>query len=265
MRAGADLTLVRDEYAGMRATDFSIEARVAFMQRLPDCRPFRHGSSEPSVNRTDLAMTTSPSTLRLLAIYLMAIAAALVAGCQTAGPPAAAVLALQESAKPDVIVLREGDLVRIAFPGTPSLDDAQQIRRDGKLALKQGGEVVAAGKSLAELEKEILKIYDAQLVVKQVSVTLGTSAYPLFVIGAVLRPGKIMADRPLTVFEALMEAGGPDFAKANMKEVLLLRQGPEGLATFKFNLKAALQGHGSPESYVKPSDVIYVREKFSWF
>lgn len=174
-------------------------------------------------------------------------------------------MVLQGSAKDEVIVLREGDVVRITFPGTKDLDDTQQIRRDGKLSLKQGGEIVAAGKNLADLEKEILKIYEPILVVKQVSVTLGSSAYPIFIIGAVLKPGKLMADRPLTVFEAVMEAGGPDFAKANLKEVLLFRQGPEGLATFKFNLKATLQGLSAPESYVKPSDVIYVREKFSWF
>ncbi len=201
---------------------------------------------------------------RFLVLYLIGLAAVLATGCQTAGPPAAA-LALLPGPKDDVIVLREGDVIRITFPGTKELDDTQQIRRDGKLSLKQGGEIIAAGKNLADLEKEILKIYEPTLVVKQVSVTLGNSSYPIFIIGAVLRPGKLMADRPLTVFEAVMEAGGPDFAKANMKEVLLLRQGPEGLATFKFNLKAALEGHGSPESYIKPSDVIYVREKFSWF
>ncbi len=209
-------------------------------------------------------MTTNLLLPRFLVLYLIGLAAVLATGCQTAAPPVNLPI-LTDSTKDEAIVLREGDLIRITFPGTKDLDDTQQIRRDGKLALKQGGEIVAAGKNLADLEKEILKVYSDQLVVKQVSVTLANSGYPIVVIGAVLRPGKLMADRPLTVFEAIMEAGGPDFAKANLKEVLLYRKGPEGLATFKFNLKAALDGHGAPESYVKPSDVIYVREKFSWF
>ena len=84
-------------------------------------------------------------------------------------------------------------------------------------------------------------------------------------VGAVLRPGKLMAERPLTVFEAVMEAGGPDFARANLKEVLLLRETTNGLTTSKFNLKAMLSGRSTTSYYVKPSDVIYVREKFSWF
>lgn len=209
-------------------------------------------------------MTTNLPLPKFIVLYLIGLAAVLATGCQTAGPPIDAKL-LIDSTKDDAIVLREGDVIRITFPGTKDLDDTQAIRRDGKLALKQGGEIVAAGKNLTDLEKDILKVYYDQLVVKQVSVTLANSTYPITIIGAVLRPGKVMADRPLTVFEAVMEAGGPDFAKANLKEVLLYRKGPEGLATFKFNLKAALEGHGAPESYVKPSDVIYVRERFSWF
>lgn len=198
-------------------------------------------------------------------LCLVGVTGVLLTGCRTAGPPVSSALMQQASAKDEAIVLREGDVVRLSFPGAPNLDDTQQIRRDGKLALKQGGEITAVGKTLADLEKEVLKVYEAQLVVKQVSVSLGSSAYPIFVIGAVLRPGKVMADRPLSVFEAIMEAGGPDFARANTKEVLVLREGASGLTTFKFNLKETLEGRSAPSFFVKPSDVIYVREKFSWF
>jgi polysaccharide export outer membrane protein len=207
-----------------------------------------------------------PRHLSLALSLLLTTALALVTGCQTSGPPiSAAALEQHTSAKDEAIILREGDVVRLAFPGAPNLDDTQQIRRDGKLSLKQVGDIVAAGKTLSDLEKEVLKRYEEQLVVKQVSVTLGSSAYPVFVIGAVLKPGKLMADRPLTVFEAVMEAGGPDFARAKLKEVLLLRENGTGVSTFKFNLKDTLDGRSTSQFYVRPSDVIYVREKFSWF
>jgi polysaccharide export outer membrane protein len=200
----------------------------------------------------------------LLSLLLAAIAGLALGGCQS-GPPVSSTLIEQTSAKYDVITLREGDVVKISFPGAPNLDDTQQVRRDGKISLKQVGEIQAAGKTPGELEKEVLKLYESQLVVKQVSVTLGSSAYPIFVIGAVLRPGKVMADRPLSVFEAIMEAGGFDFARANTKEVLVLREGPGEMTTFKLNLKDTLQGKSVKPFYVKPSDTIYVREKFSWF
>jgi len=210
-------------------------------------------------------MSNSMRLSRLIALFLTGLVAVLATGCKTAEPQMADALLERATAQYDAIILREGDVVRINFPGAPDLTDSYQIRRDGKISLKQAGEIIAAGKTLADLEKEILKLYEPHLVVKQVSVTLGSSSYPVFVIGAVLRPGKIMADRRLSVFEAVMEAGGFDFARANTKEVLLLREGPDGVKTFKFDLRSTLRGVSSLPFYVKPSDVIYVQEKFSWF
>ena len=75
-----------------------------------------------------------------------------------------------------------------------------------------------------------------------------------------------MVDRPVSAFEAVMEAGGFDFAKANTKEVTVLREDSEGkVMTFKLNMKAVLDGKPATPFYMKPSDVIFVREKFSWF
>jgi polysaccharide export outer membrane protein len=162
--------------------------------------------------------------------------------------------------------LREGDVIAISFPGAPTLNSSQQVRRDGKITLTLGGEIVALGKTPTELETEILKLYDAQLVVKQVVVAVNTSTFPVFVTGAVLRPGKILADRPLTVLEAVMEAGGADFARANLKEVVVVRRVEGGqTANFRVNLRDTLNGRRSEPFYLKPSDIVYVPEKFNWF
>jgi protein involved in polysaccharide export with SLBB domain len=88
----------------------------------------------------------------------------------------------------------------------------------------------------------------------------------VFVTGAVLRPGKILADRPLTVLEAVMEAGGADFARANLKEVVVVRRVEGGqTANFRVNLRDTLNGRRSEPFYLKPSDIVYVPEKFNWF
>ena len=161
--------------------------------------------------------------------------------------------------------LREGDSVKIAFPGSPTLDGVQQVRRDGKVTINLGGEVMAMGKTPAELEKEILDRFGAQLAVKQVIVTITASAYPVFVTGAVLRPGKITAERPLSALEAVMEAGGFDFAKANLKSVMILRQVEGTVTNYTLNFREILKGPWSEPFYLKPADVVYVPEKFSWF
>jgi polysaccharide export outer membrane protein len=168
------------------------------------------------------------------------------------------------SAEP--VVLREGDIVRISFPGAPNLNTLAAIRRDGKTSLPLIGEVQAAGLKPSELEAELIKLYGPQLQVKEVSVALETSAIPIYVNGSVLRPGKILSDRPITALEAIMEAGGFDHAKANLKEVTVIRRVASGQVEYhKLNLKRVLQGKQIEPFLLKASDIVYVPERFSWF
>ena len=155
--------------------------------------------------------------------------------------------------------------MRISFPGSPNLNTSQQIRRDGKLSLPMIGEVKAAGLTPSDLEKELIKLYAPQLVTKEVNVTLESSAYFVFVTGAVSRPGRIVFDRPISVLEAVIDAG-VDYSKANLKQVTVIRQ-QEGRDAhyYHFNLKKALQGVSSEPFYLQPSDIVFVKERFSWF
>ena len=131
--------------------------------------------------------------------------------------------------------LKEGDMVRITFPGTPTLNAVQ-----------------------------LLKLYADQLQSKEVNVAVESSAFPIYVTGAVLRPGRINADRPLTALEAVMEAG-IDHNKANLKAVRVIRN-EGGQSEYKtLNLKQILQGQATDQFKLKPQDIIYVPEKFSWF
>ena len=183
-------------------------------------------------------------------------------GCQTAPVVEPVEQAPDHS---EAISLREGDVVKIAFPGAPSLDTTQQIRRDGKIALSPVGEITVVGMTPAELEKEVLKLYAAQLISKEVTVTVESSSFPVFVTGAVIRPGKISSDHPITALEAIMEAGGFDYTKANLKAVVVVRTEEGRVKNYTLNLKLALEGKQSEPFYLKPSDIIYVPEKFSWF
>lgn len=172
---------------------------------------------------------------------------------------------LTNTVKPESFVLREGDVVRISFPGAPNLDTLQPIRRDGKISLKLLGEFQAAGLTPSAMEKELIKLYGPQLQTKEVTVSVESSAFPIYVTGAVLRPGKIISDRPLTALEAIMEAGGFDYTKANLKSVNVIRHDGTRSEHFTLNLKRALR-EGDKEPFgLKPSDIIYVPERFQWF
>ena len=185
-----------------------------------------------------------------------------IAGCQTTQPMGPAEPATEHS---EEIILREGDVVKISFPGAPNLDATEQIRRDGKISLSLVGDVTAVGLTPAELEKAILKLCSSQLVTKEVTVSVTSSTFPVFVTGAVIRPGKVLSDHPITALEAIMEAGGFDYERADLGHVKVIRNEKGGVKNYTVNLKQALEAKQSTPFYLKPSDIVYVPEKFSWF
>jgi polysaccharide export outer membrane protein len=212
-----------------------------------------------SVARTAFAFLRPISFLPVLLLGLG------VVGCSTTHQYRQFEEMAKKAADPNEIVLREGDVVRITFPGAPNLNSTQQIRRDGKISLDLVGEVLAAGMSPGELEKELAKLYAGQLLSKEVNVSLASSSFPVFVTGAVLRPGRIDSQRPITALEAIMEAGGFDYSKANLRKVKVIRNNEGTVTHFTLNLKRVLDGQDTEAFYLKPSDIVYVPEKFSWF
>jgi len=190
-----------------------------------------------------------------------------LSGCENA-PTAAAMgsgQAIETSKEADVLVLQQGDDVKISFPGAPNLDTTQKVRTDGRITLAMVGEVMAAGMTPAALEKRLLELYSSQLVSKEVTVTVISSTFSVFVTGAVLKPGKVISDHPLSALEAVMEAGGFDGSKADMQGVRVVRVQDGTTKNFVVNLKSALEGGQSEPFYLKRSDIVFVPEKFSWF
>jgi protein involved in polysaccharide export with SLBB domain len=80
------------------------------------------------------------------------------------------------------------------------------------------------------------------------------------VSGAVQHPGKITFERPATLLEAIMEAGGftPD---ANLKKVSLIRIVNGEHETQIFDLRPIIRGMPTRATYVVGGDVIYVPQK----
>jgi protein involved in polysaccharide export with SLBB domain len=126
------------------------------------------------------------------------------------------------------------------------------------------GEVTAAGLTPVDLENRLVKLYEPQLVTKEVNVALESSAYFVFITGAVARPGRLMFDRPLTALEALIDAG-VDYSKANLKDVTVIRRQGGHEERHHLNLKKELRVGGGEPFVLQPSDIVYVRERFTWF
>lgn len=163
------------------------------------------------------------------------------------------------------MVLREGDTVSVSLPGSQTLDSTQQIRPDGKIVLSLVGEVTAAGKTPEELQNELLKLYQPQVSAKQVIVTVQSPNIPVYVTGAVIRPGPVTVNHPISALDAVMEAGGFDYTRANLKAVVIVRQEKDRTERFKLDLKKAWSGSTNAPFYLQPYDIVYVPERFTWY
>lgn len=165
----------------------------------------------------------------------------------------------------ELMNLREGDALKITFPGSPTLDATTTIRRDGKISLQLVGEVDASGMTPSALEKKLVDLYASQISSKQVTVEVVSSSLSVYVTGMVLRPGKVLSDHPITALEAVMEAGGFDYSKANLKNVTVIRQEGNVMKNYRLNLKDVLEGRTHQPFNLKPDDIVYVPERFSMF
>ncbi|PYK45880.1 MAG: hypothetical protein DME46_02960, partial [Verrucomicrobia bacterium] len=158
---------------------------------------------------------------------------------------------------PRHVILASGDVVKLTFSSAPELNQAQKVRVDGKLSLPLVGEVDAAGKTVGQLQGELIQLYKSQLKTPEVTVSLETSLTTVTVSGAVNKPGKIAFERPTTVFQAIMDAGGPS-EFGTLKRVRLVRTVNGITRSQVMNVREALVGQGTKPFYVRDGDVIWV-------
>jgi polysaccharide export outer membrane protein len=120
--------------------------------------------------------------------------------------------------------LASGDVIDILVWKEPDASvNGMMVRGDGNISVPFLKEFKAAGLTPTELEEALTKglskyVKDAEVTVLVKQVT----SEKIFVLGAVRKPGTIVLQGPMTVLQAISEAGGPtDFAKK--KKVYILR------------------------------------------
>jgi polysaccharide biosynthesis/export protein len=150
-----------------------------------------------------------------------------------------------------------GDKLRIEVYRDTQLSQALQVRPDGKITLPLVGDVTAEGRTSTELRDALvskLKEYNTNPVV---TVIVVETVPPVFyVMGEVNSPGTLPIKGQVSVLQGLAMAGGfKDFAKT--KDIKILRKGPAGTTTLKFNYKDAVKGEVQA-IYLQPGDTIIV-------
>jgi polysaccharide export outer membrane protein len=225
---------------------------------------------QPKITGRLRAVTGSLLTLALA--VLMAVA---VAGCQSENqrsdynyyvngigrPAGVATPEAQGSVDYSTNLLHEGDVVDINFQYSTNFNTVQKINLDGELNLSSVGTVKASGRTVMGLQEEIARLYKPQVKDDVITVKLITSGATVSVGGSVLRPGPVELNRPLTVLEAVMGAGGFDTSRAKLSEVKVLRIKNGKQTVYSVNLKRVLNGRDSQPFYLEPFDIIYVPAK----
>ena len=125
-------------------------------------------------------------------------------------------------------LLYPGDEIEVATPTASELTRTVKVGPDGRIALPLIGSVMAADRTLPQLQQVVSAAYAPQLVRPVVEVTL-RQAGPIrvWVDGEVRNPGVFEMIGDLDAYQAVIQAGG--FAPTSRQDsVALIRRGPGG-------------------------------------
>jgi len=148
-------------------------------------------------------------------------------------------------------------VIKASYADETILDQTQKIRRDGKLSLPLIGEVTAAGKRVIDFQHELVRRYAGQLENNEVLVTLENGTATVTIAGFANKPGAVTFDRPTTVYQAVMQAGGvSDYGSASNIHLTRIINGAQRSETV--NLRPTIRGESTKPTYVEDGDVIYI-------
>ncbi|HEV2708277.1 MAG TPA: polysaccharide biosynthesis/export family protein [Pyrinomonadaceae bacterium] len=121
------------------------------------------------------------------------------------------------------------------------------------------GGVMVVGKTTEQVAEEITAALDEYIIDPQVTVTLDKAQSAIYgVMGDVAQPGIRPMTRRLSVYEALMMAGGV-LPTGDKKKVVVARQGADGIIRPTVIDVAAIEKGKAPNSYyLNPGDQVFV-------
>jgi polysaccharide export outer membrane protein len=182
----------------------------------------------------------------------LVFAALACGGCQSPLPPLA-----NPPGPKTAVRLSPGDVIKVSYADESIPDQTQKIRRDGKVSLPLIGEVTAAGKRVIYFQDELVSRYNGKLENNEVLVTLENGAATVTVSGFANKPGTYTFDRPTTMYQAIMQAGGvSDYGSASNIHLTRIINGEQLSETI--NLRSAIHGQPVRPEYVQDGDVIYI-------
>ncbi len=151
------------------------------------------------------------------------------------------------------------DVLNIYVWREPDLTRDVTVMADGRITFPLIGEVVAAGKTVAELKQIITEKLQKYVTAPEVTVIVNESrSQIIYTIGKLNNPGPYPLTPGMTVLQALSAAGG--FAEwADTKNIVIVRREGGKEVQLKFNYKEFISGKNLGQNILlKPGDTIVV-------
>ena len=156
-------------------------------------------------------------------------------------------------------IIGNGDVLDIAVWKDEALTKQVTVLPDGKISFPLVGEVVAAGKTLAALKKELedkLKRYVPDLTLSVLVAQV--NSLHVYVIGRVNNPGRFVLNTDVNVMQALSLAGGLN-AFANRDQIKIFRKNGKEKKILHFEYDEVAEGKKLEQNVqLQRGDVIVV-------
>ncbi len=144
----------------------------------------------------------------------------------------------------------------IYLRGIPQPEEIKDIIDGfGEITLPYLGEMELSGKTTSEAERMIETLYVDGGIYRQINVIVVAEDEMYFVQGEVAKQGKIPLSGPVTLLQAVSEAGGYT-PFANRKKIKVIR----GSEVLFYNAKEIAAGK-EPDPTIRPNDIIEVLRK----
>ena len=143
----------------------------------------------------------------------------------------------RETVPRDTYIVQPGDVLTIAVWREKDLQSEVAVRPDGGINFPLAGDIVVAGKTIEQIQKDIAAKLTKYVPDPVVTVAVKQSqGNKIYVVGKVNKPGEFASNRTIDVMQALSMAGGPSpFAAVNKIKILRRVNGEQKTFLFKYS------------------------------
>jgi polysaccharide export outer membrane protein len=202
----------------------------------------------------------------------MGASALALTGCASAGArtghrlPTATFTATDETASDQQYVIGAMDQLNVFVWRNPELSAKVQVRPDGRITTPLITDMVAVGKTPAQLADEIRQALTQYIEDPRVSVMIesfqGTFAQQVRVVGATEKPASLPYRANMTLLDAMIQVGGlSEYAAGDRARLIRLDRATGQQKEYDLKIARLLKkGDTSANVRLEPGDVIIIPE-----